>query len=117
MVFRRCENRQRSLHNKEKDKIGNEFPHQNNKEEHLEISFDEKWDKALEQVEDKKIEEAIEVFKEWKEEERLEKEYVRKYGKEPAARTPDGKINKKYIEYVLRRAFGFEPDNKRKDSY
>ena len=101
----------------EKDKIGNELPHQNNKEEYLELNFDEKWDKVLEEVENKKIEEAIEFFKEWKEEERLENEYVKKYGKEPEARTPDRKINQKYIEYVLRRDFGIEPDNERHDPY
>jgi|SRR5690606_19303768 len=105
------------MNSKEKDKIGNEFPHKNNKEEHLELSFDEKWNKVLEEVENKEIEEAIKFFEEWKEEERLEKEYVKKYGKEPEARTPDGKVNKKYIEYVLRRDFGIEPDSDSHDPY
>ena len=105
------------MDSKEKDKIGNEFSHQNYKEKHLELSFDEKWDKVLEEVENKEIVEAIEFFKEWKEEERLEKEYVKKYGKEPAARTADGKINEKYIEYVLRRVFGIEPDHERHAPY
>jgi hypothetical protein len=105
------------MNNKEKDKTGQAFPLENNKEGDLELSFDEKWNKVLEEVENRELEEAKELFKEWEEEERLEKEYIKKYGKEPEARTPDGKVNKKYIEYVLRRDFGIEPDNDSCDPY
>ena len=63
------------------------------------------------------MEEALKAMKELKEEERLEEKYIKKYGKEPEARTPDGKINRKYIDYVLRRDFGIEPDTDNHDPY
>ena len=105
------------MNNEEKDKTGSEIPIEDNSMEDLEPSFDEIWDKALEEVENRKIEEAVEFFKEWKEEDRLEEEFIKKYGKEPELRTPDGKINKTYIEYVLRRDFGIKPDTDSQDPY
>ena len=104
------------MNNKQK-KTGPETPLENKVSEELHGSFDEIWDEALEEVENRKIEEAIKFIKELKEEEWLEEEYIKKYGKEPEARTPDGKINKKYVEYVLRRDFGIEPDADSHDPY
>lgn len=87
-------------------------------------SFDEIWNKALEEVEDIEIAEAIKFIEEEKEDERKEKEderrekeFIKKYGKEPEARTPDGKVNEKYIDYVLNRDFGLEPDSDNYDRY
>jgi len=97
------------MNNKQK-KTGPETPLENTVSEELHGSSDEIWDEALEEVENRKIEEAIKFIKELKEEDRLEEVYIKKYGKEPEARTPDGKVNKKYVEYVLRRDFGIEPD-------
>lgn len=104
------------MNNKQK-KTGPETPLENKVSEELHGSFDEIWDEALEEVENRKIEEAIKFIKELKEEERLEEEYIKKYGKEPEARTPDGKVNKKFVEYVLRRDFGIEPDADYHDPY
>lgn len=105
------------MNNKQKGKTETEIPLENQAKEELNSSFDEIWDKAIEEVEDREIEEADKFMKELKEEERLEEEYIKKYGKEPKSRTPDGKINKKYIDYVLRRDFGFEPDTDSRDPY
>lgn len=105
------------MNKNQKDKTGTEIPLESKAREDLQPSLDEIWDKALEEVENREIEDALEFFKELKEEKRLEEEYIKKYGKEPEARTPDGNINKKYIEYVLRRDFGIEPDNDNHDPY
>lgn len=80
-------------------------------------SLNEKWEKAMAEVKKKEIEDAIQLVEEYKEEERLKVEFEKKYGKEPLPRTPDGKINKKYIDYVLRRDFGIEPDSNYTDPY
>ena len=105
------------MNNNRKKKTRTEILFESKAREDLQPSFDEIWDKALEEVENREIEEAHTFFKELKEEELLEKEYIKKYGKEPEARTPDGNINKKYIEYVLRRDFGIEPDYDNHDPY
>jgi hypothetical protein len=104
------------MNNKENDETDKEVG-ANKKDEYLELSFDERWNKVSEEVENKEFEEAIKFFNEWKEEERQEKEYIKKYGKEPEARTPDGKVNRRYVEYVLRRDFGIEPDSDSYDPY
>jgi hypothetical protein len=104
------------MNNKQKE-TGPETPLKINISEELRSSFSEIWDGALEEVENKKIEETVKFINELKEEEHLKKEYIKKYGKEPEARTLDGKVNKKYIEYVLRRDFGIEPDADYHDSY
>ncbi len=94
-----------------------EIPLENKVSEELHSSFNEIWLEALEEVENRKIEEAFGFIEDLKEEERLEKEFIKKYGKEPEARTPDGKVNKKYVEYVLRRDFGIEPESDNHDPY
>lgn len=103
--------------NNNQKKTGPETPLEIKVSEKLHSSFSEIWDEALEEVENRKIEEADKFIKELKEEEQLKEEYIKKYGKEPEARTLDGKVNKKYVEYVLRRDFGIEPDADYHDSY
>lgn len=98
------------MKNIRKEKPERESPLDNLAMEKSHYIFDEIWDKALEEIENKEIEEVLKSVKELKEEARLEREYIMKHGKEPEARTPDGKINKKYIDYVLRRDFDIEPD-------
>jgi hypothetical protein len=77
------------------------------------ISFDEKWETALNDLEKKQINDIQQLIEELK----IEADYVKKYGKEPEARTPDGSINKKYITYILRRDYGIEPDSNMPDPY
>lgn len=90
---------------------------ENISKEELHSSFDEIWDEASLEVENKKTEETLKFIKELKKDLLKEKEYIKKYGKEPEARTPDGKVNKKYIDYVLKRDFGIEPDTNYYDPY
>jgi hypothetical protein len=85
--------------------------------EELHSSFSKIWEVAIKEVENRKIEESLRFIKELKEEDQFKEEYISKYGKEPEARTLDGKVNKKYVEYVLRRDFGIEPDVEYHDSY
>lgn len=77
------------------------------------LSLNEKWEQAIAEVRKKDVE-ASELFIA---EELANIEFAKKYGKEPKSRMPDGKINQKYIDYILKRDFGIDPDSNYIDPY
>jgi hypothetical protein len=77
------------------------------------LSFDEKWNKVLGEVVKQQVDDVNQMLEEYN----MRKEYEKKYGKEPDSRTPDGSINKKYIDYILRRDFGIMPDSNSPDPF
>jgi hypothetical protein len=70
------------------------------------LSLNEKWEQALAEVKKREMEETEQLVAN----ELSNIEFSKEYGKEPNSRTPDGKINPKYIDYILKRDFGIEPD-------
>jgi LPS O-antigen subunit length determinant protein (WzzB/FepE family) len=91
-------------------KTGKEISNESKLSEKLQPSLNEMWDMASQELNDR-------VIQELKSEFQADKEYIKKYGKLPEARNPDGKINMEYINYALKRDFGIEPENYNHDSY
>lgn len=92
------------------DKTGKKNSNESELSKNLQPSLNEMWNMASKELNNR-------VIKELKSEYQADKEYIKKYGKLPEARNPDGKINKEYINYILKRDFGIEPDNYNHDYY